>query len=51
MIGGLETIEQRRDRLLSEHARANAGKLRAEFWARKVEQGGGAIPVQTLAGE
>lgn len=39
----LETIAERRERLLMMHARANAAKLRAEFWARKDQLGGGAI--------
>lgn len=51
MIARLETIAERRERLLSEHARANAGKLRAEHWARKEQQGEGATPVQRLSGE
>jgi hypothetical protein len=42
---GLETIAERRDRLLREHGRANAETLRAEFWQRKEQQQGeGAIP-------
>jgi hypothetical protein len=45
---GLETIEERRERLLSEHARANAAKIRAEHWKRKAE---GAIPARALTGE
>ncbi len=48
---GLETIEQRRDRLWLEHGRANADRTRAEFWARKVEQGEGATPLARDEGE
>ncbi len=48
---GLETIAERRERLLRQHALANAGKQRAEFWARKVKQGGGAISCAYDEGE
>ena len=41
---GLETIAERRERMLRQHALANAGKQRAEFWARTVKQGGGDVP-------
>jgi hypothetical protein len=37
----LETIAERRERMLAEHARANAARLRAEHWARKDQLGGG----------
>jgi hypothetical protein len=47
----LETIEQRRERMLRRHALANAGKLRAEHWARKVKQGGGDTPCARGEGE
>lgn len=33
----LETIEQRRERLFSEHARRNAAMTRREFWRLKEE--------------
>jgi hypothetical protein len=48
MIGGLETIEERRERVLRDHARANAERMRREFWEGKGE---GGIPAQALAGE
>lgn len=51
MIGRIETIEQRRERLLRQHALANAGKLRAEMWARKLKQGGGDVPCARGEGE
>ena len=49
---GLETIEQRRARMMREHGRANADRARAEFWHRKQQQAGpGAIPVRRDQGE
>lgn len=51
MIGRIETIAERRERLLKQHALANAGKLRAEHWARKVKQGEGATPCAGGEGE
>lgn len=51
MIGRLETIAERRERLLRQHALANAPRMRAAMWARKDQPGSGAIPVQTLEGE
>jgi hypothetical protein len=44
---GLETIEQRRDRLYREHGRAIAARLRAEHWQRKREQEGRGLPWET----
>lgn len=41
---GIETIAKRRERILRDHALANAGKARAEFWARKDQLGGGDTP-------
>lgn len=51
MIGRLETIAERRERLLQQHATANAAKLRAEMWARKVKQGEGDTPCARGEGE
>lgn len=48
---GLETIAERRERILRDHARANAAKLRAEHWARKDQLGGGAISLARGEGE
>jgi hypothetical protein len=48
---GLETIEQRRDRLYREHGRAIAARLRAEHWQRKREAGHNPTPNQGLPEE
>lgn len=48
---GLETIAERRERMLRQHALANAGKARAEMWARKDQQGGGDMPCARGEGE
>jgi hypothetical protein len=51
MNGGLETIAERRERLLRQHALANAAAMRAEFWARKDQQGEGDTPCARGEGE
>lgn len=48
---GLETITERRERLLAEHARANAAKARRDFWQHKAEGGLYPTPTQALAGK
>ena len=45
MTRRLETIAERRERLLEAHARANAARMRVEYWNHKRESGAHPIPL------